>query len=254
MDLEFELHRGHLIVVPGVVGTYGSVRLLLDTGTSRTVVGTPVAESLHLQGQPASVRTFRRTLAATEVVIPELQFGIVRATRLRVVAADLSSTAASLGMARLDGIVGMDVLGRMSFAIDYQRRRLVFNADAPVRHRIPLGADPIFPVISVEIGGVPAELIVDTGASHVVLFLPAGDRTFEGVGGVPASILGGDTAIRGLFLPELRVGAWRASHLSAVVAEAPVASRPVKGLLAPTVLGSSYLQFDFRRRELGWRP
>ncbi len=254
VDVAFELHRGHLIVISASAGARDELRLLVDTGTSRTVVDTPVAASLGLTGRATSVLTFGRTMAGAEVVLPDLRIGDVRADDLRVVSTDLSATTESLGLDRLDGIIGMDVLGRASFAIDYARRRLSFGVGTRTRHLIPLGPDPVFPVVSVDIGGVPAELIVDTGASHVVLFLPTGDRTFEQAGAIAASILGGTVAIQGLLLPELRVGAWRVNNLQAVVAEAPVATRPVKGLLAPTVLGSSFLQFDFSRRELGWRP
>jgi predicted aspartyl protease len=193
-------------------------------------------------------------MPGADVVLPQLRIGDTRADDLRVVATDLSATVASLGLDRLDGIVGMDVLGRTSFAIDYARRRLSFGARTRTRHRIPLGPDPVFPVVNVDIAGIPAELIVDTGASHVVLFLPAGDRTFERVGTIAASMLGGSAAIQGLLLPELRLGAFRMRDLPAVIAEAPVPTRPVKGLLAPTVLGSTFLQFDFSRQELGWRP
>ncbi len=254
VDVAFELYRGHLIVVPAGAGARDDLRLLVDTGTSRTVVDLPVAASLGLTGLNTSVRTFGRTMAGADVVLPQLRIGDTRADDLRVVATDLSATVASLGLDRLDGIVGMDVLGRTSFAIDYARRRLSFGARTRTRHRIPPGPDPVFPVVNVDIAGIPAELIVDTGASHVVLFLPAGDRTFERVGTIAASMLGGSAAIQGLLLPELRLGAFRMRDLPAVIAEAPVPTRPVKGLLAPTVLGSTFLQFDFSRQELGWRP
>jgi len=117
---------------------------------------------------------------------------------------------------------------------------------------VPLSGDPVFPVVNVDIAGVPAELIVDTGASHLVLFLPAGDRTFEQAGAVAASMLGGPAPVRALLLPEVRFGALQLRDLPAVVAEAPVVHDPARRLLAPTALGASIVQFDFSRRQLGW--
>jgi len=83
-----------------------------------------------------------------------------------------TATAESLGLPRLDGIVGMG-LGRTDLTIDYRRRRLAIGTASTVRQTVPLSGDPVFPVVNVDIAGVPAELIVDTGASHLALFLSA---------------------------------------------------------------------------------
>jgi len=253
-SIDFELYRGHLIVIRAEAGHLDDLRFLVDTGTNRTVIDDELAASLGLEGRGSSVQTFGRTMSGADVVFPDLRLGSVRTEGLRVVAADLSATGESLGLDRLDGIIGMDVLGRTSFTIDYGLRRLTLGATTRGRFRVPLAPDPVFPVVRVDIAGVPADLVVDTGASHVVLFLSAGDRIFQQGGAVAASILGGTVPLRGLFLPELRLGSWRLRDLPAVVAEAPVGRRPVKGLLAPTVLGSSLLRFDLRRRELSWGP
>jgi predicted aspartyl protease len=253
-EMPFKLHRGHLITVRGAAGPATDLRFLLDTGAGRTVIAAPLAAGLGLSGHSSSVRAFGRTILASEVVIPELRFGAIRLERQTGLATDLFAMAQSIGLDRLDAVIGMDVLGRASFAIDYARRRIVPGAARRTRHRVPLRADRLFPVVRIELGAEPVDVIVDTGASHVVLFRSAARSALAGRARTLAASLSGSVPVSGLRLPELRVGAWLAHDVPVVLAEAPASWNRAHGLLAPTALDASYVQFDFERRTLGWDP
>src|SRR5258708_6949559 len=49
-DLPFQLYNGNLIVVKATLGTVKNVNMILDTGTSPTMVSKDIADRLSLRG------------------------------------------------------------------------------------------------------------------------------------------------------------------------------------------------------------
>ena len=91
---------------------------------------------------------------------------------------------------RIDAIVGLDVLARTSFSIDYRKRVLSFSPTGREDSVAPL--EMVWPFLTVQmtIEGQPVRLLVDTGSRDLVLFksrLPAalsrapwrGDKTVQ---------------------------------------------------------------------------
>jgi hypothetical protein len=101
-------------------------------------------------------------------ILPDLTFGPIHATSLPVLVADLSRFENDFGIA-IAGILGMDVLSKSDFTLDYDARQIEFG-NAP-REGIPVNYDARAgtSVVSVKIGNRTARLLVDTGSEFVVL-------------------------------------------------------------------------------------
>ena len=246
----FTLHRGHLVLVTGSVGTQTDLTFLLDTGSGRTVLTSHLAAALNLRGRPTRLASFGQTVEAVESVAPDVTVAGSAATAHSVVVTDLAPTAASLQLMQLDGIIGIDLLRTRSFTIDYSRRVLQFGSAHVPSNRVPFSEHPFLIVLPAAVDGRRVQLSVDTGASHLVLFSdrrPPSGRTES------AAALSGPTLVRRLTVRELRIGTWLTRRPAAV--EAPfTGSTGTDGLLGVPALGARAVHFDFERREFGWTP
>ena len=85
---------------------------------------------------------------------------------------------------RIDAIVGLDVLARTSFSIDYRKHVLRFSPGGREESVAPLKLAWPFLTVQMTIAGQQVRLLVDTGSSDLVLFKsrmpPALSRALEG--------------------------------------------------------------------------
>jgi hypothetical protein len=104
------------------------MRFLVDTGaTTMLNIGT----FSKGRSKDIAVTSWTGTLAtsAKEVYLPELVLGSHRLKELRLPAIDLSPIGKACG-AKIDGILGADLLDRMGVTIDLKRRVAAFETDA----------------------------------------------------------------------------------------------------------------------------
>ncbi|MGE0039714.1 MAG: retropepsin-like aspartic protease, partial [Vicinamibacterales bacterium] len=147
MAIEVARLPGGLLTVPVEVNAAGPLHLLLDTGSTRTMVTPAAAARLGLAVTAgARVVTPAGTREAGESLIGRLRFGPVTVTGLPVVVAPLDAIDA--GGLPLDGVLGADVLRRASLLIDASALRVVAST-APgfsarlAGARVPLSVDPL---------------------------------------------------------------------------------------------------------------
>jgi predicted aspartyl protease len=159
---------GYLPVVEGSIGGRAKQNILIDTGASPTVLDAGLARSLGLESGPARMDLFDGTIPVAGVWIPELQVGLIRQRSVPALVRDLSYLR-HFGVS-IDAIVGLDVLGNMSFRLDYQARRLVIGEVAGGGIAIPADDDWPFFVLDAEVEKQRLRLLVDTGAAGLVLF------------------------------------------------------------------------------------
>jgi hypothetical protein len=84
---------------------------------------------MRLEVTSGTLVTVGRALKVEQTVLPELALGPLEVTSLRMNVMDLSQWEKDLG-AEIAGLIGMDVLGRTNFRLDYEKRELQFGGEA----------------------------------------------------------------------------------------------------------------------------
>jgi len=186
-------------------------------------------------------------------MLPDLELGPLHRVNLPVMVADFSKVGKGLGI-RVDGVIGLDVLGATGFTIDYQKSRILFHASQQ-RHSASFAADPQFITVNLKSGGKDLRLLLDTGTPHLILFtdsLRNLDYDWSAATGTGQNI-SGTVAYGTIILPRANfggedVGPQRVS----VVASRKSTETNYDGLIGVAFLRPKQLSFDFDRQILGW--
>lgn len=252
-EIGFNLYEGYLVVVEGRIGDLDHKKLLLDTGSSPSMIDKGIAEKLGLKGVPRGLALLNKNLDAQSVMLPSVDFGPISRRNLSVMVADLSKIGKSLGT-HIDAVIGLDVIGATSFTIDFQKRRMFFHASEE-RHSASFTAGPQFIAVKVKTGNRQLRLLLDTGTSHLVLFRNALhnlDYDWTAVSAAERSISGvasyGTVVVEKALFGTDDVGPTRAS----VVAGEQNVDRDFDGLIGIALLRPKRLSFDFDRQLLAW--
>ena len=94
-------------------------------------------------------------------VLPDIRLGPLRAEAVTVGVSDLSF------LRGVDAIIGLDVLSRSSFSIDYKARQLTFGPLVAREPTARLEVTPPFLTVQLALAGEPVRLLVDTGSRGV---------------------------------------------------------------------------------------
>lgn len=252
-EIPFRLQQGYLIMVEGRLGTLEHQNLLVDTGTSPSIIDKDVSAKLGLQGSPRGLSLFNKELNAETVLLPDLQLGPLHRSNFPAMVADLSEIGKKLG-ARVDAVIGLDVLGAMNFTIDYQKSRVLFHASHE-RHSTSFAAGQQFITVNLKAGGRELHLLLDTGTPHLVLFKAALhdlDYNWSATTGAGQNI-SGTVSYGTIILPQARLGGEDVGpqRVSVVATQKNVESN-YDGLIGVSLLRPKRLSFDFDRQILGW--
>lgn len=251
-EVPFELYQHHLIVTKGAIGPLNGRNLLIDTGTIPSMVDVRIARKLHLQAEPSVLVAFGQRVAIQSTVLNGFRIGALQTGPVPAGVGDLSY----LQGARIDAIVGLDVLARNSFSIDYRQRVLRFSPSGREESVAPLELAWPFLTVRVTIGEQEVRLLVDTGSRDLVLFksrMPAalsgawrGDKTLRYASGVARLLR--------LELQQVALGARVWDTLPAWALDRVPDGYPpsIDGVLGVLALDCHRVQFDFERNELGW--
>ena len=255
-EIPFKLYRDYTIVVQSSIGGLRKCNLLIDTGAVPSVLDRRVARKLRLTGRPEDVSVFTRSIQAQRVVLPDLRLGPIQAEAVSVLVRDLSFIEEELGV-RVDAMVGLDVLGRSDFSIDYAAKKLVFGPVERLESAFAFQAGPGFVYATIQIQGQPVRLLVDTGANHLVLFDGRVQGRITGLhplGTKTNSNLGGDVTLKQVQLKEVRLGGKDFPTLEAFLLGNSGGDLPgFDGLLGVRALGLTRLSFDFARHTIFWK-
>lgn len=253
ISVPFELLRGHLVIVEGTIGALSGRRMVFDTGSSPTILDAAIARQLGLEGPASRLEMFNGDSLARTSVLPALMLGPVTAKSLPVLVADLSFVQRDVGV-RIDAIIGLDVI-RTSFVIDYEEKVIRFGALPALHESVPFETAPPLVTVKMEIQGQPARVLVDTGASGLLLFRK--EHRFDLL-----SIIRTQTAnnISGAFQREqveishVRLGELDLGRRTAYLASARESvSRDYDGLMGIPALGMKQIAFDFERGVISWK-
>jgi predicted aspartyl protease len=255
-EMAIEVYGGYLAVARGSVNNTDNLWLLLDTGASNSAIDRRVAERLGLNGQPARVINFDKTVALESTEVQEMTFGPEHVSNVRVMIEDLGYLR-STGV-HVDGVIGLDQLRRQSFLVNYARESVVFGPIATGGMRgVPMRADAKSIRVEVDLDGRPVWLVADTGARGIALYedtvkdLLASYRVEGRTGEVS---LGGPLENRIAIVPRLRLGGQDLNR-EVVLISAPGAKRlsGVSGYLGLASLDAKQVAFSFETNQLLWR-
>ena len=255
-EIPFEIYRKHLIVAQGSLGGIQRLNFVIDTGTDPSVIDCRIAKKLHMAGVGGTLGVHDRVVAVQQAVVPSVQIGALRTTFLSVLIRDLAFLQKGLGI-RIDAVIGLDILRRSNFTIDYPRKRIIFRV-APV-----VDASATFQdtapglIVQMEVNGVLLHLMLDTGASGMLLFqsrirdrLPLLPHRGERM----STDLGGAFRVQSVRVAAMHLGNTDFGLHNVFIVEDQADSSPeFDGLLGPAALGLKQIAFDFQRRMFSWR-
>lgn len=255
-EIPFQLYEGYIIVTRGSIGNLARLSFMIDTGCYTSVVDQRVLKKLKLAeiGQE-QVASFDRNRITRVYLLPELRLGPIRVSSLPVLSGDFSYVGDALGQG-VHAQIGLDVLRRSDFTIDFRRRVLSFGKTAPFDSTISLEPDSQAIVAGVKIQGSDFRLVVDSGARNVVLFKNrVQDRLpkLRSCGEVTVRHIAGRSNFQLVSLNEVLLGTTPLRSITANLLESSHASLPgVDGVLAISALRAGRLSFDFETNTLSW--
>lgn len=246
-SIPLRIYRNFLVVGEGQFGPHSETRnFLLDTGTAPSIINARLVTQLELTTQPSKLTALGNVVPGLVATIPEIDLGPIRAVSLVAQVRDLSRLESDLGIP-IAGIIGLDVLSKSSFHLDYDKREIEFGDVS--REGIPVHFDARagIAVAVASIEGKEARFLVDTGSDVVVLlggnFADAGwlaprNTSQSGASLVEQKINVQEFSPAEIILGGQRFGANRAYFL-------PGSADPVfDGLLGVRALGFRSLSFD----------
>jgi hypothetical protein len=243
-----------LIVVRGSIGPFKGLNFLFDTGATPSVLDPRLKHRLHLATTPAQVAVLNGTVHGEAAVVPRLQVGPVQRNNVPVLIQDLSFLQKVLPV-RIDGIVGLDVVGDHPFEVDYAAREIRFGPLPVTKDSIPFQWKQGLAVIDAVVDQAPVHLLVDTGASSMILFGAARHpaRTEPGAQLEPASNTIGDFERDHAQSVRLSLGKTQFGEESAfVVQHQKDAVYDFDGLMSPVALGIIRVAVDPSRQTLAF--
>ena len=169
VKVPFHLYWGYLVLVEGSIGNVQKLHFLVDTGANPSVVDQKIAHTLGLAEKPARVTLSTSSVQTRLVVLPSLLMGPVRVESLPVLTQDLSYFQKALAY-RVDAIVGMDVLRKSSFGINYRTKEMLFGPTGSLSFSAPFETDTPVVTIRMEFQNRQLRLVVDTGGPDLMLF------------------------------------------------------------------------------------
>lgn len=248
--IPFQLRSGFLVVVRGQIGEMDGLKFIVDTGASFTFIDRKVAEKLKLARRAGKTTNFDREVAVEWAVIPDLRVGAVRSGAMRVMVAKLGEYS-EYGE-DVDGIIGLDVLGRSEkISIDFELKTISWEMATDTQ-----GARQAMAYFSIPfvVQGYPMHLILDTGFQGILLYK---DRLRKGVPdlqtrGAASEVDFGRLQTTQVKLPGVRLGG-QEQIATVFIADAGSSGLPgVDGYLGISALKAKRVEFDFAARVLRW--
>ena len=253
--IRFNLYRGYLILARGSAGPLNNLNLLLDTGTSSTILNERLAKRLGLVEKPAAIGVANGRVQATRTTAPSVRIGPIRRNNFPVLIQDLDFLQRAL-LVPVDAVIGLDVLGQVRFMVDYTSREIHFGSSTPLPFSIPLQWRGGLATVDAELNHAPVHLLLDTGASSLMLFETRMPRSVSGqsVGVVKRSTnLNGNFERKQVWLHSLKLGeAEFGGEPAFVVRDRSDPGRDFDGLMNPAALGITRIAVDVERGVLAF--
>jgi len=251
-QLRFRLRDGYQVIAHGAIGPLERLNLLIDTGSIPSMVDGRIAEKLGVDITGAESAVFDRKIRILSAILSNVRVGPILADTVLASVGDLSY----LGDPHIDAIIGLDVLTRSSFSIDYDHRLLTFATIAAGDPYVALDVIAPFLTVQVSCGGYRFRLLVDTGSRHIVFFEQRVSDRVSYVrlpGDMVLYHMAGTSRLQRVLLPRLQVGSLTIPRIEGLLSNADVHHYPpdIDGILGVRAIVSRRVDFDFERNRLG---
>jgi predicted aspartyl protease len=250
--VKFDLIEQHQIVVRGSIGPLEGLKFLIDTGSIPSMVDRKVARKLGVVTEGGiEFVSFGKKSRSLIAVLEDLRVGPFHAGNVTASVGDLSF------LHGVDAVIGLDVLFRSSFGIDYEKHELRFGPVVTRQPSVLLEATPPFLTVQLTLAGKPVRLLVDTGSRRLILFeRRMHDRlpVLSHHGELAMYHLAGESRLTRVILPHLEVGGSIIDRAEGFLSDASVEHYPagIDGVLGLRVLAPKHADFDFERNRLGF--
>jgi predicted aspartyl protease len=253
----FRLIDGRAIVLEGTLAGKQHQKMLIDTGAVPSAINIRAARRLGLSGSAQKLSLMNRAIEVQKVRVANVRVGTVSAEALDMVAMDLASIEQALGT-RIDAVIGLDLLSRQNFSLDYRRKELVFLGRASLEGSIPFEtreeAGGTYVLITLQSNGERLQLLLDTGTRDMMLFkrhlrgglqqLPLQGKDFN-------LNAGGRDSLAVVEVPGVNLGPFSWKKRKAYVWDTPPDQlRDFDGMIGPAALDAQVVAFDFDRRVI----
>jgi predicted aspartyl protease len=253
--LPFSLYRGYLVVFEGRIATLKGMRFLLDSGVTHSVIDRKLAERLGLSGPPANMANFDRVVSASWATVPEIEFGPTLATKFPMLVGDLEYLRPDAG--RVDAVIGLDLLRKTSFGIDYGSKELEFGHFQRNGSKVRMVTNAICLTVEVMIGNGVSRLVVDTGMSGILLYedrLGVRVSAAQDLGPASGFTISGQLRGRRAVIPRIQLGQMDIDRRVVLMHGPPSKLLPgIDGYLGTSALEIRKIVFDFDTGTLGWQ-
>jgi Aspartyl protease len=254
VKVPIRLYGGYLTVVEGSIGNIRKLNFLVDTGAYPSVIDQKIARCLNLTEQAGRINLWKQSIPTRMSVLPSVVVGPLRAESLPVVIEDLSFLQNAVGH-RVDGIVGLDVLRKSSFTIDYLKKEIIFGPVAKVTFSTAFDTDTPVVTIRASFENLNLRLVVDTGGPDLMLFqsrMPAFAR-FEELEAEKVADVSGAFRRRKIQIPRVYLGREAiGAQMAFIVDDRKDEGDNFDGVLGVKALHFSKIAFDFEHRRFSW--
>ncbi len=255
-EIPFKLYRSYAIVVRGSIGGVRNLNFLIDTGSVPSVLDRRIAQKMHLTGTVEKLSVFTKEMESERVIARSVRLGPQRVEALPVLVRDLSFAGKALGT-RVDAMIGFDFLGKGPFTIDYQSKKIVFGPIDPSLVAVPYQDGPGYVLVEMKIQQQKLSLLVDTGASDLVLFEGATrdcPDAIKSVGTRTWSNMGGEIRVKLVHLKGAFLGSTPWGAQDVFILQDSVGNQPggLRGLLGVASLRARRVSFDPEHRVFAW--
>lgn len=120
------LDAARRLTVKAYVNTQGPFDFLVDTGANSSVIAEELATQL---GLPSGAQSRLHSIAGTQTVATARVANLAVGKRVR---SDLVVSVLPQGQLRMDGVLGLEWLGRASLLLDFKQRRMTVGEALPV--------------------------------------------------------------------------------------------------------------------------
>ena len=252
--LPFSLVDGYLIVVEGRIGAHRHLKLVLDTGSTHSVLRSDFAGLQMFVRRPVRIVNLEQVLKQELVEVPDFELGPLRIALLPMLMHDLNYLRKTVP--GVDGVIGLDVLRSTSFSIDFRHRRIAFGSSPTLRNSANMECHDVYLAVDVLMLNRPVRLLLDTGIRTILLY---GDRMGNRLPQlrveeqIQGTSLSGAASLQVVDLPRTQLNGTDLNRRAVLLRNSPAGFLPeLDGYLSLKALGAHSFNFNFEESIFSW--